>query len=329
MRLQRRHPDVDARAAPRPGQAGRAAERRTRTRTALHPSTQAIGSSSVCCGSASRSASDNRTVAVAMHHHEPEGRVGRGARDAGAAGRLVDRDVLRAVCRRGPRRSTRVRSQGTVPAGDRQHGEARRHPGRCGPVLDGSARSPGCSPSCDRAESERRPDHRQLDRDVEYEGTDRYPSHGVVRGAERERPRVPLGGVREPGGELEDRRAHEQRDRSTLEQVQRDRASRRMGTSAKSFGKTEQSLTRSSGTAAVPDRYVHALGDPVEPDRPGRDRQPGRLVLVEVAAITPVTNATVKQMPSQIPIRAATSGLRRVEVKSRSCGIVRRRHVSP
>ena len=72
---------------------------------------------------------------------------------------------------------------------------------------------------------ERATDDRQLDRHVHQQGPGRHPREGVVRRDEREGPRVPLGGVGQPGDQLEDRGPHEQCDRHPLEQVQQQRAS--------------------------------------------------------------------------------------------------------
>ena len=64
---------------------------------------------------------------------------------------------------------------------------------------------------------QRAADDRQLDRDVHDQGADGDPGDGVVGGAEREGPGVPLRGVRQPGGELEDRGRDQHADRGPLQ----------------------------------------------------------------------------------------------------------------
>ncbi len=90
--------------------------------------------------------------------------------------------------------------------------------------------------------------------------------------------RVPLGDVRDPGGELEQRTADEHDDRNPLQRVC-DRADRRPLPQPRV---DRPQFRQQQRYARQPGRHVQALGEPVEPHRPGRPREPRRRMLHEM-----------------------------------------------
>ena len=217
---------------------------------------------------ASEVGTGQRQRLVAVHDVEAVRRVGRGGRDPGGPGALVDGQVLRAV----PRADA---EDGDLPqprdrAADReQHG---RRPRRAGGAHQAAAGQAVCR--------EVRPGRRgparasrmtgSLTAMCTTQGADHDPGHGEVGGPERERPGVP-GRRRWPArwraGRSRPRRAH----RSTSA---RRRAAAARGTAAAAGSRTAWGRRSRASPAAAARRGaggdVQALGQAVAPHRPAR-----------------------------------------------------------
>ena len=136
---------------------------------------------------------------------------------------VVDRDALPGPSPdRTPSTETR-RSHGHRAAGRREHRDAGGGPGgaqQAAPRHDARAAAAvraGPARCCRRRRRGRVRMIGSLTAMCTTQRADRDPGQGVVGGPEGEVPGVPLGGVREPGGELEDRRRDQHRDRDPLQ----------------------------------------------------------------------------------------------------------------
>ncbi len=179
-----------------------------------------------------------------------------------------------------------MRSQGTVlpavasTATPEASQVVRSSPRRVRPARGGRGGRPVQRPGLEVV-AERGADHRQLHGDVHDQRPDRDPADGVVGGPEAERPRVPLRGVEQPGGELEDRRRDQHRDAQPLERVQDEEpyVARRPAEQPREDGpELDQEQRHRRRTAD----HVQPLRDPVGPHGPRRerDRLVGRLGVV-------------------------------------------------
>ena len=134
--------------------------------------------------------------------------------------------------------------------------------------------------------SQRGPDDRELDRDVQHESADHDPGDGIVGGAEREAPRVPVADVEQPGDELEDRRRDERADGQPLGGLESQPAYVAHVEPVEQLGEDGPELHQQQRDRRGPGDHVHSLGDAVELHRPGRQVEPARQGLLVVAPQT-------------------------------------------
>ena len=212
--------------------------------------------------------------------------VGNEVRDTGGERAPVDRDPLGPLS--GPHGEHGHPAQPRQLRGGRgDDGDRRRHPRRV--QERAAARGAGDARHGGRLVVDRvdegLPDDGELDRDVHAERPDRDPGEGVVRADEAERPRVPLGRVGEPGDELEDRGAHEERDRPPFEEVEHELA-RAPGWAQEESGEDRPELDEEQRDGGGPGGDVQGLGDLVEAGRSGGQRERRRRQLRRVAVQT-------------------------------------------
>jgi len=171
------------------------------------------------------------------------------------------------------------------PAGQAEHpaagdrGRARRRRDELGVAGLGQRLVEPAAQLVDQPALAQRAAHRRhLEHRVQHERGDEHPRAVEVRGEKREPPRVVELRVEDPGRELKQRRADEQRQRRTLQRVRR-RAQRRP---LEELGHRRPQLHEHDRHERDPDRHVQALAQGVEPDRA---RRPGEDVEVQQARI--------------------------------------------